>query len=730
MSKSAFFSLSPRTQQAVVTTLGWRSLRPVQEQSIPPLLRGDDAVILAPTAGGKTEAALLPLLDRLSSSSQASAPNIIYLCPLKALINNLLPRLQSLAQLVGREAFAWHGEVSQSKRKAFLKDPKAVLLTTPESLQVLLSRRGLDLTTLFSGLNTIVVDEVHAFCGEARGDQLIALLTQLDRWAPKPVQRVGLSATVGNPQDLLHWLSGERGCRQNLVDPNSDGSAKKRRLLEIHPVGDEPEARARCLGALMARSPKSLLFVDSRRQAEDMRSLLEAQGVEAHAHHSSLSQDQREQSESVFRQQGTQSRRPQLIVCTSTLELGLDVGDVDRVFQLDAPSTVSAFLQRFGRAGRREDSVAHMLFITDRSESFLRACALVKLALAGEVEPVQPRARAFPVLVQQMLMQVLREGALAPDRLWQQLGPAPCFAGISESEKAHLLEHLLAEGWLVSSSGRLHLGERTEKRFGRSHFLELLSVFQGGASASVQTSDGRPIGTLDLGVARQLAETGSAFLLGGQSWKATRWQEGGQVLTVTASAGGRTFRWSGSASEESFALSRCTRQLLSSGEPLPFLGPKAAERLSELQAESRDLDPDQVVASESGSDSTRSSRLELWAGHRVGRTVAAVLGGWLGCEATSNARQVKLKCSTSDWQRLLAEAPTEDQPLRDFLRAGLKLHEQRSPSDSVEDKFVELLPPHLAQELRFEQHYDLETTQMIFGELKMAKILERCGSNL
>ena len=146
---SAYFSLHPQLQKNIVSRLGWRSLRPVQEQAIPPLLKGHDAVILAPTAGGKTESAMFPILSNIASAASATGPQVIYLCPLKALINNLLHRLQQLAALVNREAFSWHGEVSQSKRKQFLKDPKAILLTTPESLQVMLSRPNIDPAELF-----------------------------------------------------------------------------------------------------------------------------------------------------------------------------------------------------------------------------------------------------------------------------------------------------------------------------------------------------------------------------------------------------------------------------------------------------------------------------------------------------------------------------------------------------------------------------------------------------
>ena len=523
---SSYFSLHPRLQQAIVSELGWRSLRPVQEQAIPPLLAGDDSIILAPTAGGKTESAMFPLVSQMQESPSRSGLQVLYICPLKALINNLLPRLNKLTKMVGRESFAWHGEVGASHRKRFLKEPSSLLLTTPESLQVILSRQHIDHQSLFGNLQSVVIDEVHAFCGESRGDQLICLLGQLDRYTSKPVQRIGLSATVGNPGDLLNWLSADRKVKRSLIDPNSGEHIKQAKILDFHPVGDEPEDCAQRLAHLMKSTEKSLLFVDSRRRVESARASLEALGIQASTHHSSLSQELREHSEGLFRKPST-SKKAQTIVCTSTLELGLDVGDIGKVFQWGAPSTVSAFLQRLGRAGRR-DTAAHMVFVTDQSESFLQAIALVQLATQKCVEPVQPSNRNFAVLVQQILLLILKEGALAKDTLWEQLGTPPCFSGIKTSEKSEVLQHLVTEDWLAGDKVRVRIGTRSEKEFGNSNFMDLLSVFEGGASVVVKTQSGSVLGTVDYGMACQLQKSGSSFLLGGGSWKVKRWNIFGQ----------------------------------------------------------------------------------------------------------------------------------------------------------------------------------------------------------
>ncbi len=710
-------------QQAIVTQLGWRSLRPVQEVSIPPLLAGHDAVVLAPTAGGKTESAMLPLLDRLLADGHKGEPAILYLCPLKALINNLLPRLQSLARMAGRDAFAWHGEVTATARKSFLKEPQSVLLTTPESLQVILSRSHVDAAQLFAGLRSVVIDEVHAFAGEARGDQLMALLHQLDHWCGHSVQRVGLSATVGNPEELLHWLSGDRDRPKSLIDPNSVSSQKSRRMLEVHPVGEDSAECAELLAKLMQASAKSLLFVDSRRQAEEIRGQLAQRGVEALAHHSSLSQELREESEAVFKKQGGNNRLPQTIVCTSTLELGLDVGDVDKVFQLGAPSTVSAFLQRFGRAGRRDGAVAHMIFVTDLEDSFLRAVALVQLALDKKVEPVQPDRRAFQVLIQQILLVILKHGAIAPDKMWAILGSPPCFADISDLEKKEILRHLLQEEWLFTGQGRLRLGDRTEKAFGRSHFMELLSVFEGGSSVTVKTLDARPVGTLDSSVAHRLWSERSSFLLGGGSWLPKSWDERAKVLTVTPSVGGEVVRWSGSRSELSLALGRQIRQLLTDTDTPKFLGPKAAEHLQKLRGTFSYLDGDRPLLWEKGRAERKSLCIELWAGARIHRTIAEALAGWLGCETSADERKITLDCDPKEWETLMKDAPWNDSTK--FLQNGLKMGRQQLDATTDDDaKFANLLPVQLREELILRKKYDLLGATLVFPELAHCVVLD------
>src|SRR6476659_4195751 len=215
----SFDRLHPALQHHIVNSLGWRSLRSLQERAIDPLIEGKHALLLGPTAGGKTEAAVFPLLSRMLTE-RWSGLSLLYVCPLRALLNNLEFRLQRYASYGGRRAAMWHGDVGDAARRAILADPPDVLLTTPESLEVMLVTPRVEHQTLFSGIQAVVIDEVHAFAGDDRGWHLLAVLERIMRLAGRDIQRVGLSATVGNPDELLEWQVGSsRGPRLVVSAP-------------------------------------------------------------------------------------------------------------------------------------------------------------------------------------------------------------------------------------------------------------------------------------------------------------------------------------------------------------------------------------------------------------------------------------------------------------------------------------------------------------------------------
>nr|MCW1958036.1 DEAD/DEAH box helicase [Mycobacterium sp.] len=305
----SFSRLHPGLQYHLANTLRWNGLRPTQAAAVDPILSGQDTLVLAPTAGGKTEAAVFPLLSRMASEEWQGL-SVLYICPLRALLNNLTPRIDGYCQWLGRNSAVWHGDIGQSQRQRILTDRPDILLTTPESLEAMLVSTKVDTRLLFSGLQAVVVDEIHAFAGDDRGWHLLGVLERLSRVAGREVQRIGLSATVGNPQELLDWLQGSFTQRaKTLVAPEVGGSTAPPEIT-VDFVGSLPNAAT--LIAALHQGEKRLVFVESRRRAEELGAALRQRGVETYISHSSLSAAERRRSEAAFAE-----ARDTVIVATS-----------------------------------------------------------------------------------------------------------------------------------------------------------------------------------------------------------------------------------------------------------------------------------------------------------------------------------------------------------------------------------------------------------------------------
>ena len=333
-----FEQLHPSLQYHVVNTLGWSTLRPTQLAAIAPIHAGSHCLLLAPTAGGKTEAAAIPILSRMLTEAWPGT-SVLYICPIKALLNNLEHRLTHYAGLVGRRIEVWHGDISQSRKNRALRDAPDILLTTPESIEAMLISVRVERPAWFGNLRTVIVDELHAFAADDRGWHMRSVLHRLDQYLDRPLQRIGLSATVSNPTELLAWFapSGTRAVVGSAsVSTEADVTIDHVASLE----------NAATVISRLHRGEKRLVFCDSRSSAEQLSSMLRAKEMRTFVSHASLSVSERRQAEAAFTEE-----KDCVIVATSTLELGIDVGDLDRVIQIDSPSSVSSFLQRMGRTG-------------------------------------------------------------------------------------------------------------------------------------------------------------------------------------------------------------------------------------------------------------------------------------------------------------------------------------------------------------------------------------------
>ncbi len=602
--------LHPVLGHHIVNSLGWRSLRPLQRDAIEPLLTGDDAVLLAPTAGGKTEAAMFPLLTAMEEQHWTGL-SLLYVCPLKALLNNLAPRLEGYSSWLGRRVAVWHGDVGASVRQRILRDPPDVLLTTPESLEAMLVSTKVEQRQLFAGLHAVVVDEVHAFAGDDRGWHLLAVLERLTRICGHPLQRIGLSATIGNPEELLTWLQGAGRESRPATVVAPDLGAATAVDIELDYVGSVDNATT--VLAALHHGEKRLVFCDSRALVEKLGAALRERGITTFLSHASLSTDERRRAEKAFAE-----ARDCVIVSTSTLELGIDVGDLDRVVQINAPVTVASFLQRLGRTGRRAGSSRSCLFLALDERSLLWAAGLLRLWGTGYVEPVTAPPEPRHIVAQQLLALCLQEGTVGR-QLWTEEwnGLAPF-----DHSAEPILAHLLAESFVEPDGETMFIGPRAEEQFGRRHFMGMTAVFTAPPQFTV-IEGRREVGMADPSLLTDKVHGPRLLLLAGRSWRVTwiDWTRK-RCFVEAVDRGGRA-RWhTGGVGGAGFVLSRSVREVLLGDDPPVRLTARAEKVLADVrEAEMTTVHPDATVISGRGPD----LRWWTWAGYRANATLAATL---------------------------------------------------------------------------------------------------------
>lgn len=696
MAPSAFSRFPVRLQEAIVSRLGWSSLRPVQEMAAHAILDGENAVVLAPTAGGKTEASVFPVIARLMEAPPR-AVGALYIAPIKALLNNQEERLGTYTEMIGLRRFVWHGDARTAAKTAFLKEPAELLMTTPESLEVMLLSQRIPAEELFADLRAVIIDEVHAFAGTDRGAHLMSVLERIAAMAGSDVQRIGLSATVGNPGEILAWLTGSSRRPGRVVDPPRQ-PRRRDILVSLKPTVYEL-ARA---AAARAAGRKSLFFCQSRALSETVAERLRGQGTEVFVHHSSVAFAERQAAEERFHH-GSNA----CIVCTSTLELGIDVGDLDLVFQANAPSTVSSFLQRMGRTGRRDGQAANTTFLCETPDAVLQAAAIVELARGGWVEPVERQERCWPVLVHQLFALTLQFGAISTERCWQLLSRIPDFTGIARGEFDVLIDGMVADGHLFQAGGLLSFGERAERAFGRRNFSELYAVFSSPVLYRVRTAAGGDLGSLEQGFVDRLAEGMTSFLLAGRAWVVEAIRHADKTIVVREAPKGRKPTWGGFVPQYlGYTLCRRMRALLVTTDPLVYADGAASAAIEGYRADLGDalrrVDMP-AISDEAG------TTLWTFAGGRVNTTLRLALQTCWGLRVSADNLAIRFVHSEASVEAVLLafKAMADDEWWRrsdtlEHMLAGL-------PNYRL-SKFQDVLPPRYAAEAVQRHVLDIDTT--------------------
>ena len=527
---------------------GWQALRSVQNAAAEAIFNTDDNVLLtASTASGKTEAAFFPILTLLDEDPPHSV-GVLYIAPLKALINDQFGRLSELCEEAGIQVSRWHGDVSHAQKRRLLCKPSGILQITPESLESLMINKHMEIPSLFGDLRFIVIDEVHSLLRGDRGMQTFCLIERMCRLADCRPRRIGLSATIGNPEEAGRFLGAGSG-RRTLI-PRIEGGREVwrlsmehffnsgpqadegRQLIDAAPVLEEasdsaPKAADPGIGYIFehTRGRKCLIFTNSREECEALCQSLRQYCEANHEpdrfliHHGNLSASYRESAEEEMKDDDSL-----LSVCaTATLELGIDIGRLERAFQVDAPFTVSGFLQRMGRTGRRGDP-CEMWFVMreDHPEPramlpqlipwyLIQGIALVQLYIEERfVEPPRTQRLPYSLLYHQTMSTLASCGEMTPAELATRVLTLSSFHLITQDDYRILLRHLIKIGHIdQTENGGLIVGLEGERIVNNYKFY---AVFQENVEYAVRA------GAEELGTIVKPPPIGDKIAIAGRVW--------------------------------------------------------------------------------------------------------------------------------------------------------------------------------------------------------------------
>jgi len=502
--KSTAFSQLNEKIKRWIWEHNWSELRDIQEAAITPILEGrTDIIIAASTASGKTEAAFLPICSKLVEQQSGNKATVIYISPLKALINDQFSRIQELCEHLNIAVHPWHGDIATNKKRDFLKDSNGILLITPESLEAIFVNHGHQIAVIFNNVTYVVIDELHSFIGTERGSQLQSLLRRIEFAVKKQIPRIGLSATLGDMQLAAEFLRNGQGKNVNLIVSSSKGQEVKllvRGFIETAPdlvsvateadvaderLPDDKDCKVEISESLFKslRGTSNLIFANSRSNVETyadlLRRLSEKNIVpnEFWPHHGSLSRELRDEAEKAIKDKSM----PINIICTSTLEMGVDIGSVNSIAQVGVPPSVASMRQRLGRSGRRGNPAILRIYLTEREikgeidlsdqlrEGLVQTIAMVRLLVAKWYEPPAVKGLHLSTLIQQVLSIIAQNGGVTASNAWNILCCNGPFNFVDKKLFIDLLRNMGEKRLLMQDSDGLLLhgevGERIANHY-------------------------------------------------------------------------------------------------------------------------------------------------------------------------------------------------------------------------------------------------------------------------
>jgi len=702
------FDLLSEPIRKFIRDKGWEQLRPIQAAAIAKILASDDNFILASrTASGKTEAAFLPILSKVNFND--SGVQVLYISPLIALINDQFYRIEELCKNLDVTVTKWHGEANKTLKERLIKQPNGIVLITPESLEAMFVNKPYNVKQLFSNLKYVVIDEIHSFIGTDRGIQLKSILSRLQKVNSKSFSIVGLSATIGDYDEAKKFTGDELKTKVLL-----DRTAKEINALFRYFKNKNEELPLELLKDLYieTKDNKVLIFPNSRGRAEEVAVKLRkiSDRVKGHpnyfSHHSSVDREVREYVEYFAK---NNNRQNFCISCTSTLELGIDIGTVDEVVQIDATHSIASLIQRVGRSGRKEGESSNLYLYATNEWNLLQSIACWLLYKEDFIEPPQKNEKPYDILVHQALSIAKGYSGIRLTELINQLKENAAFKQIELTEIEEILKHLIEIDFLEKLQHEVIIGVEGEKVVNSRDFY---SVFKTEENFKVVNA-GNTIGEIPF--SPQIIEDEN-ILLSAKIWKIKFVDHKAKKIEVIPTKDGKKPMFFGGGATIHQRIREKMFEVLYSKTDYDFLDQPSCDETEILRKDFsvfniKDLQSDRPLLT-----AEKYIQLFTFTGTRINRTIQLLLNiagikNTLDDSSSSFDIEVPKQELISKWSYLSFPLTDIDTHISTLL--------QTNPALLDFSKWGRYLPDNYKIKLVKDRYFDIEQTAQLLRTMKL-----------